>query len=198
MTYSDSKHPMGILLIAIVTSFVVASSLNVYPLSPSMATLRPMVMIMVLIFWLLFQPRYVGIFTAFTIGLAADLLMDTHLGQQAFAAVMVALVIKISSIYVRKLNTVNAWLIASLGLLLFQLSLWMLQMFIQNIFVAQSAFSLLMSIVSWPLVLLSVTKICALISSVTTSIIAFESLSVISSVNVIGSRIYAQHESCQS
>ncbi|WP_352310652.1 rod shape-determining protein MreD [Psychrobacter sp. W2-37-MNA-CIBAN-0211] len=158
MTYSDSKHPMGILLIAIVTSFVVASSLNVYPLSPSMATLRPMVMIMVLIFWLLFQPRYVGIFTAFTIGLAADLLMDTHLGQQAFAAVMVALVIKISSIYVRKLNTINAWLIASLGLLLFQLSLWMLQMFIQNIFVAQSAFSLLMSIVSWPLVLLVLRK----------------------------------------
>jgi rod shape-determining protein MreD len=117
-----------------------------------------MIMIMVLIFWLLFQPRYVGIFTAFTIGLAADLLMDTHLGQQAFAAVMVALVIKISSIYVRKLNTVNAWLIASLGLLLFQLSLWMLQMFIQNIFVAQSAFSLLMSIVSWPLVLLVLRK----------------------------------------
>ncbi|CAM3621964.1 rod shape-determining protein MreD [Psychrobacter glaciei] len=158
MTYSDSRHPIGILLIAIVTSFVVASSLNVYPLSPSMATLRPMIMIMVLIFWLLFQPRYVGIFTAFTIGLVADLLMDTHLGQQAFAAVMVALVIKISSIYVRKLNTVNAWLIASLGLLLFQLSLWMLQMFIQNIFVAQSAFSLLMSIVSWPLVLLVLRK----------------------------------------
>ncbi|WP_010196661.1 rod shape-determining protein MreD [Psychrobacter sp. PAMC 21119] len=158
MTYSDSRHPIGILLIAIVTSFVVASSLNVYPLSPSMATLRPMIMIMVLIFWLLFQPRYVGIFTAFTIGLAADLLMDTHLGQQAFAAVMVALVIKISSIYVRKLNTVNAWLIASLGLLLFQLSLWMLQMFIQNIFVAQSAFSLLMSIISWPLVLLVLRK----------------------------------------
>lgn len=158
MAYSDSKHPVGLLLVAIVLSFVVASSLNVYPLSPSMATLRPMVMIMVLIFWLLFQPRYVGIFTAFTIGLIADLLMDTHLGQQAFAAVMVALAIKISSIYVRQLNTLSAWLIASLSLLLFQLSLWMLQMFIQDIFVAQSALSLLMSIVSWPLVLLALRK----------------------------------------
>ena len=158
MAYYDSKHPVGLLLVAIILSFVVASSLNVYPLSPSMATLRPMVMIMVLIFWLLFQPRYVGIFTAFTIGLIADLLMDTHLGQQAFAAVMVALAIKISSIYVRQLNTISAWLIASLSLLLFQLSLWMLQMFIQNIFVAQSALSLLMSIVSWPLVLLALRK----------------------------------------
>ena len=158
MAYSDSNHPVGLLLVAIVLSFVAASSLNVYPLSPSMATLRPMVMIMVLIFWLLFQPRYVGIFTAFTIGLVADLLMDTHLGQQAFAAVMVALAIKISSIYVRQLNTVSAWLIASLSLLLFQLSLWMLQMFIQDIFVAQSVLSLLMSIVSWPLVLLALRK----------------------------------------
>ena len=158
MAYSDSNNPVGLLLVAIVLSFVAASSLNVYPLSPSMATLRPMVMIMVLIFWLLFQPRYVGIFTAFTIGLIADLLMDTHLGQQAFAAVMVALAIKISSIYVRQLNTVSAWLIASLSLLLFQLSLWMLQMFIQNIFVAQSVLSLLMSIVSWPLVLLALRK----------------------------------------
>ena len=158
MAYSDSNHPVGLLLVAIVLSFVAASSLNVYPLSPSMATLRPMVMIMVLIFWLLFQPRYVGIFTAFTIGLIADLLMDTHLGQQAFAAVVVALAIKISSIYVRQLNTVSAWLIASLSLLLFQLSLWMLQMFIQDIFVAQSVLSLLMSIVSWPLVLLALRK----------------------------------------
>lgn len=115
-------------------------------------------MIMVLIYWLLFQPRYVGIFTAFTIGLIADLLMDTHLGQQAFAAVVVALVIKITSIYVRQLNTISAWLIASLGLVVFQLNLWMLQMFIQNTFIAKSALSLMMSIISWPLVLLALRK----------------------------------------
>jgi len=123
-----------------------------------MATLRPMVMIMVLIYWLLFQPRYVGIFTAFTVGLIADLLMDTHLGQQAFAAVVVALVIKITSIYVRRLNTISAWLIASLGLIVFQLTLWILQMFIQGVFVAQSSLSLLMSILSWPLVLFVLRK----------------------------------------
>ena len=123
-----------------------------------MATLRPMIMIMVLIYWLLFQPRYVGIFTAFTIGLITDLLMDTHLGQQAFAAVVVALVIKITSIYVRQLNTISAWLIASLGLIVFQLNLWMLQMFIQNTFIAKSALSLMMSIISWPLVLLALRK----------------------------------------
>ncbi len=158
MSYPDSENSTALLIVVIVLSFIIASSLNVYPLSPSMATLRPMIMIMVLIYWLLFQPRYVGIFTAFTIGLIADLLMDTHLGQQAFAAVVVALVIKITSIYVRQLNTISTWLIASLGLVVFQLNLWMLQMFIQNTFIAKSALSLMMSIISWPLVLLVLRK----------------------------------------
>lgn len=158
MPYPDSENAKVLLIATIILSFVIASSLNVYPLSPSMATLRPMVMIMVLIFWLLFKPRYVGVFTAFTIGLIADLLLDTHLGQQAFAAVIVALVIKITSIYIRQLNTISAWLLASLGLVVFQLTLWILQVFIQNVFVAQSALSLLMSIISWPLVLLALRK----------------------------------------
>ncbi|SNT69109.1 rod shape-determining protein MreD [Psychrobacter sp. LV10R520-6] len=158
MAHPNSEHATGLLLIAIILSFVVASSLNVYPLSPNMATLRPMALIMVLIFWLLFQPRYVGIFTAFTIGLIADLLMDTRLGQQAFAAVVVALIIKITSIYIRELNTASAWLIATLGLVVFQLILWILQLITQNIFVAQSGLSLLMSIISWPLVLLALRK----------------------------------------
>ena len=158
MAYPDSEHADGLLYAVIVLSFIIASSLSVYPLSPSMATLRPMVMIMVLIFWLLFQPRYVGIFSAFTVGLIADLLMDTHLGQQAFSAVLVALMLKVTSIYVRQLNTLSAWLLASLALTVFQLSLWVLQMFVQNIFVAQSVYSLLMSILSWPLVLLVLRK----------------------------------------
>jgi len=154
MSYPDSENATGLVIVTIILSFVIASSLNVYPLSPSMATLRPMVMMMVLIFWLLFQPRYVGVFTAFTIGLIADLLMDTHLGQQAFAAVVVALFIKIISVYVKQLNTISAWVIASIGLVVFQLNLWMLQMLIQNLFVAKSILSLLISIISWPLILL--------------------------------------------
>lgn len=158
MAYPNSDHANGLLHAVIVLSFIIASSLSVYPLSPSMATLRPMIMIMVLIFWLLFQPRYVGIFSAFAIGLIADLLMDTHLGQQAFSAVAVALMIKVTSIYIRQLNTISAWIIASLGLFVFQASLWMLQMFVQDVFVAQSTFSLLMSIISWPLVLLTLRK----------------------------------------
>lgn len=154
MALSNSEHTPSKMLLAIILSFVVASTPNVYPLSPTMATLRPMIMIMVLIFWLLFQPRYVGIFTAFVVGIAADLLMDTHLGQQAFAAVVMVLALRIASIQVKQLNTLSAWFLATIGLVVFQLSLWILQLLTQSFFVAQSGLSLLMSILSWPLILL--------------------------------------------
>ena len=158
MASPNSEHATGILIMMILLSFIISSSLNVYPLSPSMAALRPMVMIMVLIFWLLFQPRYVGILIAFVIGISADLLMDTRLGQQAFSAVVVAVVIRFSSIYIKQVNAASAWLIATGGLLAFQLTLWILQLITQSQFVAQSGLSLLMSIISWPLVLLALRK----------------------------------------
>ncbi len=102
----------------------------------------------------MFQPRYVGVFVAFLIGLSADLLLDTRLGQQAFAAVMVAFVIKLSSIYLKQLTPITAWILASLSLFVFQLSLWILQYIGQNIFVSNSAIAMLVSIATWPLVYL--------------------------------------------
>ena len=138
----------------IIVSFMIASAMNIYPFNLSTASMRPMMLVMVLIFWLMFQPRYVGVFAAFFIGLIADLLLDTRLGQQAFAAVMVALVIKLSSIYLKQLTPIMAWLLASVSLLVFQLSLCILQYIGQNIFVSVSIISMLVSMVSWPLVYL--------------------------------------------
>lgn len=158
MAYPDSEHPTGLLLSAIALSLIVASSLSVYPLSQYLSTLRPMFMIMVLVFWLLFQPRYVGVFIAFAVGLIADLLTDSRLGQQAFAAVIMAFAIRLTSFYLKQLNTISAWLVAALSLFVFQLTLWILQIITQSTFVAQSAFSLVLSIVSWPLVLLALRK----------------------------------------
>lgn len=154
MSSSQSDLSVTEILLAIGLSFLLACSLNVYPLSSTMAPLRPMVMIMVLIFWLMFQPRYTGLFTAFTVGLVADLILDTRLGQQAFAAVLMALVIKIASIYIKQLTTIGSWLLACVCLVVFQLTLWLVQFITQDIFVPQASFSLLMSMGSWPLLLI--------------------------------------------
>ena len=154
MSSSDHSHSTFETLIAIVLSYIFASSLNVYPLSSSLAILRPMIMIMVLVFWLIFKPRYTGLFTAFTIGLIADLILDTRLGQQAFAAVIMALVVKVASIYIKQLSMLSAWFLACLCLLIFQSVLWILQFITQDLFLPEFGGALLMSMVCWPFVLL--------------------------------------------
>lgn len=151
MAHSNFEYTTGRLPSVIFLSVIVASALSVYPLSPHIATLRPMLMIMVLIFWLLFQPRYVGIFTAFTIGVVVDLLMDTRLGEHAFAAVMLTLVIQKIGVYIKSLTMVSAWFMAIIGLITFQLSSWLLQLMPQNTVAIASALPLLVSIISWPL-----------------------------------------------
>ena len=154
MAHSNFEYTTGKLPSVIFISFIAASAFSVYPLSPHIATVRPMLMIMVLIFWLLFQPRYVGIFTAFTIGVVVDLLMDTRLGQHAFAAVMLTLVMQRAGVYIKSLTMVSAWFMAIIGLITFQLSLWLLQLMTQSSFSIPSALPLLVSIISWPLLYL--------------------------------------------
>lgn len=153
MAYHFSSQSSGMVVIGIVVSLMLASMLNVYPLSASIALWRPMTMMMVLIFWLLFRPEYVGVVIAFIVGLIADLLLDTQLGQQAFAAVVMAFTVKISSIYVKRLTTNSAWLLACVCLLVFQLTMWVLQFITQDIFVASSGLAILTSMLCWPVVL---------------------------------------------
>lgn len=152
MAHAYSEYSTDVLFIVIFLSFIVALSLSVYPLSPSVAALRPMLMIMVLIFWLIFQARRVGLKTAFAIGIIIDLLMDSHLGQHAFAAVLVVLVINLMVRHIKSLSMGTTWFIAAAGLLTYQLCLWLLPPMMQNNAVIPSALPLLVSIVSWPLI----------------------------------------------
>lgn len=135
-------------------SLLIASMLNVYPLSPTLALFRPMILMMVLIFWLMFRPQMAGVGLAFIIGLVADFLMDTRIGQQAFSAVLMAFTLRFASGYVKRLTVLSTWLLAAMCLLIFQLTLWLLQYITQNLFVPQFGLSLIVSMLSWPLLLL--------------------------------------------
>lgn len=153
MAYFNSEHSTSQLLLAIIISLLLASALNIYPLSAHMATFRPMLLVMTLIFWLLFTPRYIGVLVAFLVGLAADLLLDTRLGQQASAAVLAALMINVSRLYIKQWTWLTAWIAAALGLIAFQLSLWLLQYITQDILLWQSGQPLWISVLCWPLLL---------------------------------------------
>ncbi|MDO5650588.1 MAG: rod shape-determining protein MreD [Moraxella sp.] len=140
------------LILIIVLSFVVASMLNVYPLTPIFAMLRPMFLIMVLIFWVMYQPRFVGMGAAFLSGLAADLLLDTHLGHQAFCAVVMAFALRMAVSYSRRITFATAWTLAMVSLSLYCVMLWVLQSIAYTQLVFMGIGSLLSSILLFPVV----------------------------------------------
>lgn len=133
---------------------MVASAINIYPLLDNFALLRPMAMVMVLIFWLIFQPSLIGVGLAFLVGLSLDLLLDNKVGLQALCAVIVAFVIKFASGYLKQLSTMSVWLLASGCLCLYQLALVGLNAVLTGVFVPQLFISLGMSILAFPFLLL--------------------------------------------
>lgn len=135
-------------------SFILASVLSVYPLSVNLALLRPMWMVMVMIFWLIFQPTLIGAGLAFFIGIASDLLLDTRLGMQAFCAILVAFAIKFASGYLKKLSTMSVWILASVCLVLYQVTLVILHLVTTGLFVPELFISLGMSILAFPFLLI--------------------------------------------
>ncbi len=147
---SDKKSELYTYIIIVVT-FIVASMINVYPLSANLAVFRPMALIMVLIFWLIFQPTLVGVGIAFFIGLISDFLLDSQLGQQALSAVIVAFFIKMVGVYLKQFSLITAWLLAGVCLFLYQSCLIILHLIIHGAFVPELMLAVLTSFLTWPL-----------------------------------------------
>ena len=133
MVVVQRKKTKQHLYIVMAISFIIASVLSVYPLSAEIALFRPMWMIMMLIFWLIFQPTLIGMGLAFVVGLFADLLTDSRIGQQALCAVLVAFFIKFVSGYLRQLSSNLVWLLT------------------QGVFAPQLLYTVAVSTLIWPL-----------------------------------------------
>lgn len=145
-----TKSPV-FLYSVMVASFVIASVLSVYPLPFNLVLARPMWLVLVLIFWLIFQPTMAGVWLAFAVGLVADLLTDSRMGQQALCAIAVAFFVKFISGYLKRLSSTLVWLLAFGCLLVYQSCLILLHLFTQNIFAPQLLISVLTSALIWPL-----------------------------------------------
>lgn len=132
-------------------SLVAASMLNVYPLSPIFAPYRPMILVLVLIFWLIYEPNWVGVGSAFLVGLLADLLFDAHLGHQALALSLVAFLLRFAQRYAKRVSFEATWLLTAAALVLYRLLWWFFQSF-GDASVAFGGWSLVVSVLSYPLV----------------------------------------------
>ncbi len=140
------------LISGMIISFIVASTLSVYPLKYTLASIRPSFMVMVLIFWVMYRSNMMSVWAVFLVGLASDLLLGTHLGYQAFCAVLTAFVLRVMMLYAKELTLLPAWVGAGVGLCVYQGMLWILHALAHGDFTWVGIGSLFSSILFFPVV----------------------------------------------
>ena len=114
-------------LIAIIVSVIICSILIVYPLSYAVSGARPLFMLLVMLFWVMCQPTWCGIWFAFGTGIFADLLVDAPLGMNALSFVIITFVARFLTRERRILTFGNLWVICFLAVLAHLLMTWMAQ-----------------------------------------------------------------------
>ncbi len=77
----------------ILATLLVAFALALWPLPGSLAYFRPNWLALVLCYWLLESPDRVGLGLAFVLGLVADLVFGTLLGEQALRLCVIAFIV---------------------------------------------------------------------------------------------------------
>ena len=114
-------------LIAIILSVIVCSVLMVYPLSYTISGARPLFMLLVMLFWVMCQPTWCGIWFAFGTGIFVDLLIDAPLGMNALSFVTIAFVARFLTRERRILTFGNLWLISFMAVLAHLFMTWIAQ-----------------------------------------------------------------------
>ncbi|SCC71831.1 rod shape-determining protein MreD [Acinetobacter albensis] len=114
-------------LIAIILSVIVCSVLMVYPLSYAISGARPLFMLLVMLFWVMCQPTWCGIWFAFGTGVFVDLLIDAPLGMNALSFVTVAFVARFLTRERRILTFGNLWVISFMAVLAHLFMTWIAQ-----------------------------------------------------------------------
>ena len=69
LNYKKRQDPLWM----IITSIVIGSVLLVYPMAYETSGWRPAVMLLIMLFWILYQPGWSGIWFAFGLGIFTDL-----------------------------------------------------------------------------------------------------------------------------
>lgn len=149
LSVKKSKDP----LLVIVLSIVIGSVLMVYPLSYDISGWRPLIMLMIMLFWVLCQPTWCGVWFAFALGIFTDLLLDAPLGLNALSFVLITFFVRYFTRERRILTFWNIWTLAGLAILAHLLFIWFAQTLGDMGFsLARHWQPLLTSILFWPVV----------------------------------------------
>ena len=138
-------------LFPIIFSVIVASVLMVYPLSYTLSGWRPLFMMMVMLFWVLCQPTWCGIWFAFSVGIFTDLLLDAPLGLNALSFVLITFVSRFLTRERRIMTFANIGVITILAVIAHLFMVWVAQIMMGIQFsIARHWQPLLSSVLTFP------------------------------------------------
>lgn len=91
---------------AILISVLIASVFVVYPLVYPWAQWRPAYMLLLMLFWVVCQPAWCGVWFAFSLGLFLDALVGAPLGMNALLFVIICFATRF---FIRDQNLIGFW-----------------------------------------------------------------------------------------
>lgn len=149
LSYEKRKDPLWMIIISI----VIGSILMVYPMAYEASGWRPSIMLMTMLFWILYQPSWCGVWFAFGVGIFTDLLLDAPLGLNALSFVLITFGTRYFIRERRILTFANSWVIAVLAIIAHLTFLWMSQTISSTHFsIARHWQPLVSSVIGWPMV----------------------------------------------
>jgi len=135
---------------AIPISLLIGSILTVYPLPHFLLAWRPDFMLLLVLFWVLLQPAWCGVWFTFFVGVLTDLLLDNIIGLHAFLFVVLLYAVRFLTRNKRMLTFFNLWGIAALVTFVYMVLYFLGQRLAGNVLPLWYWASLLPSILIWP------------------------------------------------
>lgn len=117
-------------LFIIVTTFLAALILTLLPMPNWTVWMRPVWVLLVLIYWSMYTPYMVNIGVAWLVGILLDVLNGTLLGEHALALIIVVYIVARMHTRLRMFPLMQQGLIICLLVLLYQFILYCVQGFI--------------------------------------------------------------------
>lgn len=123
--YYQKRHPLYIKLLFLL-SIIFAFFLTALPMPYWAIWFRPEWTLLVLLYWLVKTPEYVGVFTAFVIGLCLDCLYGSVLGLHSIAFVITAFAVVLSQRSLRNPGFLVQMIMILFFALIYQGCLWVI------------------------------------------------------------------------
>lgn len=103
---------------AMAFSLLIGLLVLIYPLSIYQEWQRPLWLVVVMLFWALYQPRYMGLGAAFALGLVVDIVSQGRLGQHSILFVLLLFWVSLCRHYWYLLAGWRVWLVALTAIVL--------------------------------------------------------------------------------